>query len=396
MMKLTCERCGSQAVMSNGYCMKCRFWNKPQVDPQQERQELQRRAEEERKAGLEAEHQAKLSELETILELAEAGNLADATRRLIAVDDSDPAIKTRKLEVQAELWRLKGVPEKQLETMELLMGLQPFGNDTLELYYRIGCLYQEGKSHAKAFGIFNRFVDNQFDWFKEDILSRWRELKDQGVSPVSPISSNATSRVLVGAMDRTVESLRGWIDRANGTRNYFAENILLNSDTFTELERVEKSFTDEPDIVQIVEVHSAGLVASGFSGYSVDREQLVISHDATGANENVLAIVIRPEADGPMRSQYGSVHIAARIIPEGRSAVSISFYEYFQPADPGLFSGQQPDIRDFNDQVYRAVQRLQQPDTARMVLLRSHRQEFVKTVEQLLDQSSRSGSDLMF
>jgi|GEM_PF-2652964 len=396
MEKMRCVRCQSEAVMPDtGYCFKCKFHNKPLVNPEEEARKKRAQQAAEQEAVKQAAREAIRRELQAVLEAARSGDLPGATKRLQGINPPETDLRIEKMKVQAELWRLKDVPDMQLKVLEELATELPFDQKTLEFYYEMACLYQEGGSDAKAFTILNRFVENSYDWFKEDILTRWQQLKGKGTTP-SHGPYRGSCRIMVGAMDRTVESVRAWIDRATADQRCFTESILLNDSSFKDIERVERSFSSAFELKSVVSGHNRRLQESGYIHYQSEQGQIALEQEGVSGGSEAEVLVIRPTGNGPLVLEFGTINLAAQFMPEGRSAVSLAFYEFFTPRSPQDFPGQQPDLRDFNDKIYKTVSLIQQNNTERTVLLRSHRELIVKSVTAFLEQQDRADGDLLF
>ncbi len=383
--------------MPVGVCLACGFLNRPAVDPQKEQQERQRKAREEREAQARAEVQTALDQLDRALQLAQSGDLAEATRTWHAVRNEHPDVARQRLRVEAELWRFKDVPEKRQKALEQLVEQLPFDEKHLQERYELACLYEETGSPGKAFRLLKQFLDQGYDWYRDDILSRWRRLKEAGVTGGAHESDAGAYRVRVGAMDRTVESVRAWIDEATRSRGYFSDSILLNDD-FKEPLAIDRAASTKPAAAELTSELNDALRRTGFAGeYRAVEQRIALQHEAGLPGGDTPVLLIRSTGPGPLWFDMGAVNLAVHVIERGRAGVSLAYYELFTPHDPEELPGKQPDARSFNDAVLDALLRLQQPDPARQERLRTLREQVVRqSVERLLERGGLGAADLMF
>ena len=390
---MKCARCGSGAVMPIGVCLSCGFQNAPAVDPRAAERERQAQELAERKARSEAA----LARLREALALAEAGDLAQATRLWNGVTDDAPEVERERLWVESELWRLKGVPEKRQMALERLVDKLPFDEAHLQQRYDLACLYEAHGAPGKAFRLLNQFVDRGFDYFQDDILERWRRLKAASPGAEGADAGSSAFRVRVGAMDRTAEAARAWIDEASRARRYFSDSILLNED-FKDPEAIDRSAGVQPGAQEIVRELTDTLRRSGFAAeYAVVEQRIALQHEVGAPGQDTPVWVLRATAPGPLRFESGSVNLAVHVIARGRAGVSLAFYELFTPHDPEDVAGPPQDVRSFNDSILDTLMRLRQPDPARHERLRTLREEVVKrSIERLLERSGRGAADLFY
>lgn len=394
-----CQRCQSRAVMPSGVCLSCGLQNPPRVDKAKEAAERQAREAEARRRQQQQTRQQALNQIDQALTLATAGDLRQANELLRQIDGRDRDIHIARTQAEAELWRLQSVPEMQLKTLEKLREELPFDEANLDYYYQLACLYQDGGSAGKALHIFNQFVEKGVHLHRDDILDRWRQLKDSDTAADAGSGAEADLQLWVGGKERASEALRGWVDAANRAQRYFRDSILLNEDDYRSAERISQPFTGDIDLRDILTELNRVLQQEGFGQDIVaELHQLSIRHAGSEASARpATALLLRPLKDPLLTLDSGSLRLATQVMFEGKTGASLTYYECFTPHNPESGAGQQPDPRDFNDSVYQGVTQLQQtPDPQRTRRLQTYRELVKATVETALQKRARGGSQMFF
>ncbi|MCG8050157.1 MAG: hypothetical protein JAZ15_03060 [Candidatus Thiodiazotropha endolucinida] len=366
---------------------------KKEAEKQREREA---KLENERK---EATRQAITKQFNQVKTLIEEGRHHEAWTIIRAVEPVDVDQRVTKKQLEAMLWGKDGLPEKQLEVLEGVQADLPFDESSLEFYYDLACLLQRQDSPGKALHIFKRFIDNQYHTFRNDILERYRQLKDSGV--VGDAGSGMvgeTHRVYVGGMQPTVESLRAWIDQSSRLPEYFRHSILLNDSEYDRAERVDRPFNGDLSQAELAAAFKQALARAGLDAFQVEEQRLMLQFGGPqGQQKPANILMLCPRSGTPLNANSGAIRFGVEVALIGRTGASLNYYEFFTPARPEDAPGQQPDIRDFNDAIYQTIISIHAtPDPQRNALIGTLRDLVKGTVEAELERRRQSGYQSFF
>mgnify|MGYP000356011940 CR=1 FL=1 len=394
---MQCYQCSSAAVMPrSGICLSCGHLNQAVKVEAEEKLKTQQQAEQEREKQLREET---LIRIASVINLAEQGEIKQANQILQAVITEDPELNIAKRRAEAELWRIQKLPEMQLAILEKLQSQLAFNQANLDYYYQLACLLQQLDSPGKAYYIFNQFIESSLHLYKDDIIDRWRQLKEQGITAESSHGLVSGHILRVISMDKSDASLRGLIDEISRKQQYFRDSVLLNQQDYQDLEKIEHAYSGELVLKDLVKAIQRTLELEDF-GLSIKvetQDMSLFQNKGQSQTMPLTLITLKPIKDRALCFDEGSIYLGVQVLFEGKTGVNLGFYEYFTPQKPEDLPGQQADARDFNDALYTVLTSIQHTsDQRRKSRLQTLKELLQRTVKSELEKRGRSQTAQFF